>query len=119
MAGIVVYEEDPQMRNLLAEWLAADGYAVHPARPGQRVAAAADLVICSVTMPRRAGAGLLREIRRAHAGVPLIAMSAQFRTGLAPLGPAARALGVERVIAKPATRGELLDAVHAMIGIPG
>lgn len=75
-------------------------------------------MIASVYMPKRAGAQLLREVQAAHPGTPLIAISGQFRSGLCATGTTAQMPGVEQVLAKPLTRGELLDAVCAIIGAP-
>jgi DNA-binding response OmpR family regulator len=107
------------MRALLKEWLSEAGYRVCPstARGGQR-GGTADLVIVSICMPKQAGVELVREIQTAHPGKPLIAISGQFRAGLSAVGAAAQTLGVQRVIAKPLSRAELLEAVHAMIGAP-
>jgi DNA-binding response OmpR family regulator len=118
MSGIVIYEEDDLMRALLKEWLSEDGYRVRTAEKREVQDRAADLVIVSLYMPKRAGAQIVRELRTAHPGAPLIAISGQFRSGLSAAGAAARELGVQQVIAKPIARGDLLDAVHATIGAP-
>ena len=120
MAGIVVIEEDKLMRGLLVEWLSKEGYSVRAAVPGDVEASNdADLVIVDVYMPRHEGAQQLRAIKAAHPETPVIAISGQFRPGL--LGPctAAEALGVQQVIAKPFSRGDLLAAVHGVIGPAG
>lgn len=118
MSRIVIIEDDPLMRSLLAEWLTAEGYVVESvagdkARPSPSV----DLVIVDVYMPRWLGVERLRSARRAYPGVPIIASSGQFRAGLDCAGPAAQALGVERVMAKPFSRETLLDAVRSVIGL--
>jgi DNA-binding response OmpR family regulator len=106
------------MRALLKEWLSQAGYHVHESGPrgttGEQVE---DLVIVSVYMPKQAGLAM-REIRAAHPGTPLIAISGQFRSGLPTAGMAARTLGVQRVLAKPLDRCNLLDAVRNVIGEP-
>ncbi len=78
----------------------------------------ADLVIAALYKPKRAGAEAVREIRAAHPKAAVIAISGQFRAGLSADGAAARALGVQKVIAKPLRRDDLLEAVRAMIGAP-
>jgi len=116
VSKIVIYEEDDLMRALLKEWLSQAGYRVLEAGPrGPGGKDAADLVIVSLYMPKQAGV-LLREIRAAHPRTPLIAISGQFRSGLPADGMAARMLDVERVLAKPLERCELLDAVRTVIG---
>jgi CheY-like chemotaxis protein len=119
MSSIEIYEENDLMRGLLEEWLTEAGYRVHAAashdlQSGRR----ADLVIVSVYMPKHAGAQLVREIQAMHPGTPLIAISGQFLPGLAANGAIAQTLGVQQVIAKPLTRGDLLGAVRAIIGAP-
>ena len=118
MSRIVIIEDDPLMRSLLAEWLTTEGYGVESvagdkAQPSPSV----DLVIVDVYMPRWLGVERLRSARRAYPGVPIIASSGQFRAGLDCAGPAAQALGVERVMAKPFSRETLLDAVRSVIGL--
>ncbi len=107
------------MRELLAEWLSAEGYSVSAAVPGDAHAPdGAALVIVNVYMPRREGANRLRAVRAAYPETPLIAISGHFRPGLGGSSIAAKALGVRQVIAKPFTRRDLLAAVHDVIG-PG
>jgi len=125
MSNVVIYEENDLMRGLLAEWLSEAGYRVHAAvshdPQGGSLADGrpADLVIVSVSMPKHAGAQLVREIQAMHPRTPLIAISGQFLPGLSANGAIARALGVQQVIAKPLTRVDLLGAVRAIIGVPG
>ena len=105
------------MRGLLTEWLTGAGYAVR--ERGLRAAPAAggaDLVIVDLYMPRQAGVDVVRAAQQAHPGTPVIAISAQFRPGLAGSWWAARALGARKLIAKPFTREDLLGAVRALLG---
>jgi DNA-binding response OmpR family regulator len=116
MPNIVLYEADLLMRTLLREWLSEAGYRVQ--FPGEREVPSdsrADLVIASVYMPKHTGVQYVRAIRSAHPGAPMIAISGQFRSGMSQDGAAARALGVQQVIAKPLVRTDLLEAVRAMI----
>jgi DNA-binding response OmpR family regulator len=107
------------MRALLAEWLSEAGYRVRGAAPrGAQRGGTEDLVIVSLYMPKYAGALLVSEIQAVHPGTPLIAISGQFRSGLSDVGATAQTLGVQRVLAKPLTRSDLLAAVRAVIGAP-
>src|SRR5438874_7069372 len=118
MSSILVYEEDDLMRALIHEWLREAGYRVRalPARDAQP--READLVIASISSPRDAGAQRVHEIKVMHPDTPLIALSGQFRSGLSAAGATAEALGAQQVIAKPLSRGALLEAVRAIIGAP-
>jgi DNA-binding response OmpR family regulator len=113
---IAIYEEDDLMRGLLEEWLTGDGYRIRKAAAHGAPSRATDLVIVSIYMPKHSGTRLVDEIRAAHPGTPLIAISAQFRAGLSTAGTTAQTLGVAQVIAKPLTRAALLGAVGAIIG---
>src|ERR1700676_3880824 len=116
-SGIVVIEEDKLMRELLLEWLTAEGYSVRAAAPGDApVPDTADAVIVDVYMPRHEGANRLRAVKAAYPETPLIAISGQFRSGLFGSCTAAATLGVRQVIAKPFTRCDLIAAVHGVIG---
>jgi DNA-binding response OmpR family regulator len=116
---IYIYEEDDLTRSLIEQWLGEAGYRVHVGAPcGKQAQARADLVIVNVSMPKQAGKQCVRDIRAAHPQAPLIAISAQFRSGLSASGATAQALGVLKVIAKPLVRIELLEAVRGIIGAP-
>src|SRR5437879_8875949 len=98
------------------ECLSAAGYAILGRSPNGSAAGAPDLVIVNLYMPRQAGVDAVRSVQQAHPGIPVIAISAQFRAGLDSSWWAARALGVRQLIAKPFTRSDLLKAVQAVIG---
>lgn len=105
------------MRGLLVEWLSAEGYSVRASVSGDLHAQdKVDLVIVDVYMPRHEGAKTLHAVKSAHPETPLIAISGQFRPGLAGSSTAAEALGVQQVIAKPFSRRDLLAAVECVIG---
>jgi|SRR5208282_2344713 len=117
MSDVVIIEEDKLMCSLLTEWLSAEGYSVRSVAPRESQAAnKADLVIVDVYMPRHEGKSRLSAVKSAHPETPLIAISGQFRPGLAGSCSAAHALGVQQVIAKPFSRRDLLLAVRNVIG---
>jgi DNA-binding response OmpR family regulator len=119
MSNIVIIEDDALMRSLLAEWLTAEGYSVSALRDDDLQAGTpTELVIVDVYMPRHLGAERLRKTREAYPGVPIIAMSGQFRADVECDGRAAQALGVHGVIAKPFGRETLLGAVRFVVGPP-
>jgi DNA-binding response OmpR family regulator len=112
----VIYEEDDLMRALLEEWLGTEGYRVYGAASHSAAAREnVDLVIVSIYMPKQSGVQLVTELRAAYPRTPLIAISAQFRSGLSTAGATAESLGVARVIAKPLTRDALLATVRAIL----
>jgi CheY-like chemotaxis protein len=115
---IVIYEEDHLTCALLQQWLGEAGYRVHVGMPcGNNLDGPADLVIANVYMPKHGGARSIRSIREAHPNIPVIAISGQFRPGLSAAGATAQTLGVEKVIAKPLLRSELVNAVRGLLSI--
>jgi DNA-binding NtrC family response regulator len=114
---IVIYEEDGLTRALLQDWLAGAGYRVRCGSPHHAGRdAPCKLVIVSVFMPKHAGAELIQNIQAAHPHTPVIAISGQFRAGLAADGATAQVLGVQSVVAKPLCRQDLLGSVRGILG---
>jgi DNA-binding NtrC family response regulator len=114
MSAVAIYEDDELMRALLEEWLSSAGHEVQIGPP-LPAADKVDLVIVSIYRPKLTGANLIKDIQAAYPGIPLIALSCQFRGGLSSAGATARSLGVAQVIAKPLTRDALLGAINTMI----
>lgn len=115
MPQVVVIEENELMRELLAEWLGAEGYevaapedATAPARP--------ELVIVDVQSPRCNGTRTIGAVKQRYPNVPVIAISGAFRPQVSSEGTAARSLGVCRVLAKPFRHRDLIAAVRSLIG---
>jgi CheY-like chemotaxis protein len=117
MSGIAIYEPNDLMRALLKEWLTAAGYPVRESLDSDP--SVPDLAIVSVERPKSENEVLVRCLRQEAPGTPIIALSSRARLGLCSNGAAAQALGVERLLAKPLRRHELLMAVDEAIGPPG
>ena len=83
MAGsprVVVVDDEPELRQILAEYLAKHGFAVRTAGSGRDLDAClamenADLLILDVTMPDEDGLSIARRIR-AHSSVPILMLTA-------------------------------------------
>jgi len=115
-ADIVIYEEDALTRSLLQEWLVDAGYRVRCAGAYRAAGVSrCKLVIVSVFMPKHAGAEYIQNIQAAHPDTPVIAISGQFRAGLAADGATAQVLGVQLAVAKPLCRQDLLGSVRGII----
>jgi CheY-like chemotaxis protein len=120
---ILVIEDDAILRELLADWLLAAGYRVGTAAEGSSGITQArldrpDLVVTDIHMPGLGGAAVISQVVKLYPGIPIIAISAHFRSdlGLSPSG--AHALGASRTLGKPFTRGEVMGAVIALAGPP-
>ncbi|HEX4779673.1 MAG TPA: response regulator [Usitatibacter sp.] len=119
---ILVIDDDPILRELLADWLLAAGYRVSIAGDGgagiaESRAHRPALVVTDINMPGLGGAAVIAELARLYPGLPVIAISGHFRSARAPLTPeGAIALGAARAFAKPFARKEMVDAVAELAG---
>jgi len=114
---ILVVEDHPPLRGLVAEALDAAGYQVVEAWNGQQAIAALDehlppdgqlcLVLLDLRLPYVSGLEVLRHLAARRALIPVVAMSAH--DGL--LDDAAAA-GVQGTLHKPFELDELLAAVR-------
>jgi CheY-like chemotaxis protein len=112
---VEVIEDDVAMRALLSEWLAGGGYRVLP-RSSRcvRTAADADLVVVDVPYPPSAGAEVVTRLRAAHPGADIVGLSTWSQSDPNGASRQARLLGVQCLVGKPFSRGELLDAVASV-----
>jgi len=117
MAEILIIDDDPPMRRLLARVLNGAGHTVHEATNGRagielfrRVQPL--LVITDLVMPDMEGIEMIRDLRREAPTIPILAISGG--------GPpvylrAATALGATAALAKPFAADELLSTVSDLL----
>jgi CheY-like chemotaxis protein len=111
---ILVVEDDPSMRMLLAVTLRESGYEVVQAGDGAEALAAAqgsgpiDAVLTDVVMPQMSGPELITHLRRTRPDLPAVCMSGYAEP---VVNPGNIADGV-RFIGKPFTMVQLLAAVR-------
>ena len=119
---VLVIDDDPIMRDLMADWLEAAGYGVRKAADcraaGAELERAPALVVSDMWMPGPCGAEAIRWMRQKHPGLRLIAVSGHFGSGQGITEEAAVGAGAARALAKPVKRAELLAAVSELIGPP-
>jgi CheY-like chemotaxis protein len=115
---ILVVEDDPRVREVLHQALAAAGYDVVATADGEEALAAyaaapADLVITDLLMPRKDGVETIRGLRHRHPSAKVIAVTAA--RGRFNRLTAARHLGAHRTLLKPFGMGDLLAAVRDVL----
>ena len=108
---ILVVEDEPVIRELMAILLEEEGYAVHQAVDGLEALETVeqhtvDLVLSDVKMPRLDGASLARHLRARGDPIPVVLMSAVYAEVDLP--------GV-RFLRKPVNCEHLLDIIAAAL----
>jgi CheY-like chemotaxis protein len=117
MPSILIIDDDDSLRDGLLRTLRKEGYTIMEASGGGRglkqlERSPVDLVLLDMFMPDKDGLETIRELRRTHPGIRIIAMSGGGFKGTVDVLHVAELLGARRTLAKPFTREELLDAVH-------
>ena len=117
---ILVIEDDPIMREALAEWLRGAGYSVRTADGGDAGLAYVStappaLVVTDVHMPGTSGSVVISVLKQRHPEIPIIAISGLFESGFGMKADDVVALGAARALAKPFKRNELLGIVAELL----
>jgi GAF domain-containing protein/anti-sigma regulatory factor (Ser/Thr protein kinase) len=111
LGTILVIDDDPNVRELVAEALAAQGHSVTVAAGGREglerfEAGRYDLVLTDLGMPDLNGWDVARAIKASRAGTPVLLL-----TGWADLVEPGAVSGVEGILKKPFGLGALAAAV--------
>jgi putative two-component system response regulator len=116
-ANVLVVDDEPAVRGLVARWLSAEGYACAQAAEADAAlehlrTSDVHLVTSAITMPGRSGIELLREIRQTYADTEVI-----MTTGVAQAKAAIEAFthGASGYLVKPVEREELLFQVRTAL----
>ena len=109
-ARILVVDDEPNIRRMLAGVLTDEGYAVEAAADAEAAwgflaEQAVDLMLLDVKLPGEDGLGLLRRLREAEAALPVIMMSGH---GTIATALEATRLGARDFIEKPIAPERLL-----------
>jgi DNA-binding NtrC family response regulator len=112
VSAILIVDDDPRMRELLARWLATAGYVTQEAPDAETAlplltAGLADVALCDVAMPGRGGLWL---VERAREECPSVAVV--LATGMENVHPSISLGGnVVDYLIKPFERATVLTAV--------
>jgi CheY-like chemotaxis protein len=117
-ADILVVEDEPLLREIMADWLGSEGYPVQTARDGIEALQILEqnrvsLIVTDIRMPRMDGVALLKKLKESAADyIPAIV----FVSGFADIDPRqAYDLGAGALVEKPFTDEDLLSAVKRML----
>lgn len=114
---ILVVDDDPGMRETLADIFSERGFEVLTAEDGLNALnvyeeQACDLILMDIRMPHLNGVEVLRRIRARSRGQPVVLMTAYSMEGLLS---EAQDLGAQGIMAKPLDWTRLLDLVSDLV----
>jgi CheY-like chemotaxis protein len=120
MARILLIDDDEPVRTTLRLTLEHFGHTVIEARDGTEGLARfqhaiADLVITDIVMPEKDGLEVLRELRRMHPSVKIIAISGAGRDSGAGYLQMAKLMGATKVLTKPCSADVLRAAINDLL----
>jgi two-component system, chemotaxis family, chemotaxis protein CheY len=112
---ILVVDDEPTIREMVAEVLESEGYAVMTAANGSEALGVVSeyppsLVILDLWMPVLDGPGFARELDARGLDVPIVVMTASYLAK-----PIAGDIGARYVLRKPFELSDLLDAVETVV----
>jgi CheY-like chemotaxis protein len=119
--AVLLVEDDPGLRAVMAEVLALEGFEVRSAANGRDALAVlgqwrSDLIVTDLNMPIMDGRGFREELARRPrlAGIPVIVLSAALTDD-----DMADRLGAAAVLRKPCDFDVLIDAIRRAARRPG
>jgi len=114
---VLVVDDEPEVRSVLTEILAAAGYDVIVACDGEEALEAVrthfpGLMITDLVMPRKEGLETIREARQLAPGMKIIAISGAFGNRFLSV---ATHLGAHAALAKPFSADVLLSTIRSVL----
>ena len=120
MHRILIIDDEPHILMMLKKMMERAGYEIDLASNGKEgielfQKSPADLVITDIIMPEKEGLETIREMKRIHPRLKIIAMSGGGKISAENYLETARIFGATRIIEKPFTQGEMIAAVKELI----
>ena len=120
MASVLVVEDEKLVRRTLNKMLRAGGHDVAEVEDGQRALSylgrhPVEVVVTDIIMPGKDGLETIAEIRRRFPNAKIIAISGGGRPSGTGALNAAKALGADRILAKPFRQDEILVMVDELM----
>lgn len=124
MTRILLVDDDELLRRMLRLTLIKMGHVVIEAVNGNEALRLCqteppDIVLTDLIMPEKEGIETIRELRRLHPDVKIIAMSGGGRGSAKDYLVIAKRLGAAHTLNKPFTNEELAGAIAAVRGSSG
>ena len=121
----MIVDDDEAFRRVLCQTLLRAGYTVTTAENGDAALRLrlyredpVEIVITDLIMPEKEGFETITALRVLQPDVKIIAISGGGHIDVGDYLPAARHLGAAKVLAKPFTSQEILEALESLVDCP-
>ena len=120
MPGILIVEDDKDLREMLKTSLSKRKYTVIEASDGKEAIlrfkpAVTDLVITDLIMPDEDGLKVIIKLKEIKPGIKIIAISGGGKAGPGNYLNIARALGADEVFPKPFSLNDLISKIDSIL----
>jgi CheY-like chemotaxis protein len=120
MAGILIVEDDKDLREMLKTSLIRRKYTVHEASNGKEALlrfkpAITDMVITDLIMPDEDGLKVIMKIKELKPSIKIIAISGGGKAGPSNYLNLARALGADEIFSKPFSINDLVKKIAVLL----
>ncbi|HER08854.1 MAG TPA: response regulator [Bacteroides sp.] len=120
MSKILIIDDEPYILMMLKKMLEKAGYETDLASNGKEgmdlfKKDPSDLVITDIIMPEKEGLETIREMKRIHPHLKIIAMSGGGKISAENYLETASIFGATRIIEKPFTQNEMVSAVNELM----
>lgn len=120
MARVLVIDDEQLARFTMREILESAGHEVVEAKNGKQGisfqrAESFDIVVTDIIMPEKEGVETIIELKRDYPTLPIIAISGGGRTRNLDFLKIAEQYGADRILAKPFSEEELIEAVEQSV----
>ena len=120
MTRVLVIDDEELARFTIREILESANYEVDEAENGRigidmQKSTPFDLIITDIIMPEKEGVETIIDLKQEFPDLKIIAISGGGRTRNLDFLKLSERFGAEKILAKPFTEGQLLDAVNAVL----
>jgi DNA-binding response OmpR family regulator len=120
MPGILLVEDDKELREMLRISLLRHKYSILEAENGKDAIAhfrpaVTDLVVTDLIMPEEDGLKVIMKLRELKPGLKIIAISGGGKAGPGSYLNMAKALGADAIFSKPFSINELIARIESLL----
>jgi len=120
MAKVLIVDDDPQFRAMIAQALNRHGFEVLEAADGNEAINlyrdnSPDVAIIDILMPEKDGLEAIQEIRLSSPDARIVAISGGGKTVQIDYLPVARVMGAQQILRKPIDPLELIQVIQGLL----